>query len=168
MQSEYLASHQNLRYRVSQSVAFVFSKRQILRAKKLLDLLDRVLWPEIRSFHLIGIRRQVFIMCMAHRAPCSYFLCACSFVPQVAMPDCQSDSQRSARVAGSWLNPDVFKRSFAQDASIADTVQRDATGHAKPLQAGFLVNVSCHLQHHFFSDLLNASSKIHFALRYVG
>ena len=57
------------------------------------------------------------------------------------MPDEQRRAQRAAGVAGGGLDPDVLERALAQDAAVADAVQRDAAGQAEFFEPGQLVGV---------------------------
>ena len=52
-----------------------------------------------------------------------------------------ADAERAAGVAGRRLNPDVLERPFAQDAAVADAVERHAAGQAQVLHAGLRVDV---------------------------
>ena len=80
------------------------------------------------------------------------------------MPDCQSDADRSTSVARCGLDPNIFKGPFAQDAAVGDAVERHSARHTETLQPRFLVHISNHLEHRFFSNGLDAAGKIHFAL----
>ena len=51
------------------------------------------------------------------------------------MPDEQRRAQRAAGVARGRLNPDVLERPLAQDAAVADAVERHAAGQAQVLHA---------------------------------
>ena len=81
------------------------------------------------------------------------------------MPEAQRHAERAAGIAGRRLNPDLLERAFAQDAAVADAVQRDAAGQAQVAHAGFAVRERGHLQHHLFGDLLDRPREIHLALR---
>ena len=77
------------------------------------------------------------------------------------MPYQHRDSQRAACVSRCWLNPNVFKRAFADQDAVGDTVQRDAARHAQISLAGGLVQMFCSLQNDFFGDRLDRRSQIH-------
>ena len=52
------------------------------------------------------------------------------------MPDEQRGSERTARVAGGGLNPQILERAFAEDAAVRHAVERDASREAQFLLAG--------------------------------
>ena len=84
------------------------------------------------------------------------------------MPYRQGDSDRPPGIARRRLNPDVFKRAFAQNPSVADAVERDSACQTQAFHAGFFVGIARHVQHHFFGDDLYAAGKVHVLLRQFG
>ena len=81
------------------------------------------------------------------------------------MPDAQRGAEGAAGIARGRLNPNLIEGLLAQDAPVADAVQRDAAGQTQIAQAGLAPREARHLQHHFLGDVLNRSRKIHFTLR---
>src|SRR4051812_40409784 len=79
------------------------------------------------------------------------------------MPQAHRDTERAARVSGRGLNPDLVERALAEDATVANAVQRHAAGETKIARAGLAVSESRDLQHHFFRDVLNRPRQVHFA-----
>ena len=57
-----------------------------------------------------------------------------ALVAQQLVPDEQRRAERAAGVAGGRLDPDVLERPLAQDAAVADAVQRHAAGQAQVLR----------------------------------
>ena len=62
-------------------------------------------------------------------------------LPSVAMPGEQRRAERTACVAGRRLNPQSLERALAQEAAVADAVQRDAAGQAQVVAAPSRVSV---------------------------
>src|SRR6266545_3722842 len=83
------------------------------------------------------------------------------------MPDCESDTNRAAGITSRGLNPDIFKRTFAQDAAIGNAIKGDTSSHAKTLHVCLFVNMADHLEHDFFSNSLDAARQIHITLGYL-
>src|SRR5438105_7942808 len=83
----------------------------------------------------------------------------------MTMPDAQRDAERAAGIAGRRLNPDLVEDPLAQDAPVADAVERDSASEAQVAQAGLPLREARHLQHHLFGDLLHRAREIHLALR---
>ncbi len=80
------------------------------------------------------------------------------------MPDELCDPQRAPGVAGSRLDPDGSEWSFAEDPSVADTVQGHSACKAEVVQAGFLVERGGLTQHDLLDDLLNGARQVHLSL----
>ena len=81
------------------------------------------------------------------------------------MPQAERHAQRAAGVAGRRLHPHLLERPLAQDAAVADAVERDAAGQAQVAHPGLAVRERGHLQHHLFGDVLNRARQVHLALR---
>ena len=82
------------------------------------------------------------------------------------VPDEQRRAERAAGVAGGRLDPDVLERPLAQDAAVADAVERDAAGQARGSSRPVsLVHVARHAQHDLFGHLLDRRGEVHLALR---
>src|SRR5262245_10138164 len=84
------------------------------------------------------------------------------------MPQTQGDAQCTTRITGGWLNPNLIEHPISQDATVSDTVERDAAGEAQVAHAGFASCEAAHLEHDFFGDVLNRPREVHFALRQLG
>ena len=101
------------------------------------------------------------------------FPCACPFRTeprffQMPVPQRQRDAKGSARIARGRLDPDLIERPVAKDPAVADAVERHAAGQAQIAQTGFAMRECSHLEHHFFSDVLNRPREIHLPLRQLG
>ncbi len=70
-----------------------------------------------------------------------------------------------AGIARGRLNPDILERPFAQDAAIADAIERHAAGQHQVLHAGARVDMPRTAQHHILGHGLDRGGQIHFALR---
>ena len=70
------------------------------------------------------------------------------------MPDQQGDSQGTAGISRSRLDPDLLKRSLAGDAAVGHAVQGHAARQAEIPGAGDFVSMAGRFQHDFFHDLL--------------
>ena len=80
------------------------------------------------------------------------------------MPEAQCDSQRPAGVASRRLDPDLVEDALAQDATVADAVERDPACQAEVIQPGFAVGEASHLHHDLFGDLLHGAREVHLEL----
>ena len=76
----------------------------------------------------------------------------------------ESSPNGAAAVAGRGLDVNLFKWRLAQDFSVGNTIQGDATGHAQPFQARGLVGVLRHVQDCFLDHRLNARRHIRIIL----
>src|SRR3954452_11951758 len=81
------------------------------------------------------------------------------------MPDKQSRAECTARIAGCRLDPNLFKRAFAQNASVPNAVEGDTAGEDQVLHSGFAMSVLRHVQHDLFRDSLDRRCKVHLTLR---
>src|SRR5215213_1091491 len=81
------------------------------------------------------------------------------------VPDGQRGAERSTGISRRRLYPDPLERTFAQDATVRNAVERDTSGQAKICLAGFFMCAPRHSQHRFFSHDLNAGREIHVFLR---
>ena len=86
-------------------------------------------------------------------------------VVQQLVPDEERDTERPAGVAGRRLNPQILERSLAEDAAVADTVERDAAGEAQVLHPRLLVYVAGTPEHDLLSHFLDGRGDIHIAMR---
>ena len=84
---------------------------------------------------------------------------------EMPVPEAQRHAERAAGIAGRRLDPDLLERAFAQDAAVADAVERHAAGQAQIAHAGLAMRERGHLQHHLFGDVLDRPRQVHFALR---
>ena len=66
--------------------------------------------------------------------------------------------------AAGYLDPDIFKGTFPQDATVPHTIQGDSTGQNQIRLVGLLVNMADHLEEDFFTDFLDRGGNIHFSL----
>ena len=130
--------------RMGSLLASIFSKASARLCQELLDLLVGELGSEISTLH-----------CIAWLA-----VPADGYLPrllEVAMPDELRDTERAAGIAGGRLNPDLLERPFAQQAAVADAVERDAARHAQRLGAGFLLRGPGHAEHDLFAHDLDTT-----------
>src|SRR5262249_40822146 len=164
MQANYLLLCKKSCDYVRQLVSFVLLIRQRAISQELFDLFFAVPRPEQRSLHSVRVRRQ--FVDITRRAPRSGFFRAHARLAEVAMPDREGNTKRASSIPRCRLNPNRIKWPFAEDATIAYTVERHPARHAQPVQASPFVRVHSHLQHHFFSDDLDTSRQIHGLLRY--
>src|SRR5204862_5348429 len=93
--------------------------------------------PEVRAVHAVGLRLR-----------------DAARLIEIPVPQRERDTDRPARVAGGRLNPDPIERPFAQDASVADAIERHAAGQAQIAEAGLAMRERGHLQHRLFGDVL--------------
>ena len=80
------------------------------------------------------------------------------------VPDEQRHAQRAAGVPRRRLDPDVVERPLAQDAPVADAVERDAAGQAELAQPGLGVDVARRPQHRLLGNRLDRRGDVHLAL----
>ena len=76
----------------------------------------------------------------------------------------ERDADGAAGVAGSRLDPQALEGPFAQQAPVADAVERDAAREAEVLHAGLAVHVARHPQHDLLGHLLHGGREVHLAL----
>src|SRR5688572_818176 len=86
---------------------------------------------------------------------------------KLPMRDQLSDAKRTTRVTSRRLNPQALERSFAQQAAIANAVERDATREHQILETRLLMRGARHAQHDLLADDLDRSCQIHLLLREV-
>ena len=84
------------------------------------------------------------------------------------IPQCQSNSQSPTRIAGGRLDPNIFKGALAQNAAIADAIERHPASHAQILEPGLLMDRAGDAQHDLLGDDLARARDIHLALRQRG
>ena len=77
------------------------------------------------------------------------------------------DAERAASIAGSGLNPDVLERTFAEQAPVANAVERDAAGKTEIVRARHLLRRLCHAQHDFLGHHLHRPREVHLLLRQI-
>src|ERR1044072_5283930 len=77
------------------------------------------------------------------------------------VPDCKRGTERSTGVTCRRLDPKLRERTFAQDATVRNAIERNTSGQTKIRLSSFLMRASRHSQHRFFSDDLNAGREIH-------
>src|ERR1044072_8500883 len=87
------------------------------RIKKLPDLVVAVGWSKIGALHAVA-------MTAAHTRDVS-------LTTDILVPRRQSSAERSAPTPRNRLNPDILERPFTQNFSIADTVERHASGQTQ-------------------------------------
>ena len=75
---------------------------------------------------------------------------------QQMVPDESGGPEGTAGVAGGWLDPDVFKRAFAEQPAVGDTVECDSARKHQIFHPGALVHVPGDPEHSFFRDSLDA------------
>src|SRR3989442_3810517 len=92
--------------------------------------------------------------------PCARRFRAEARLLEMAVPQREGDPDRAARVTRGRLNPDLIEELLAQDASIADTVERDAAGQTQILHAGFAAGAGRPPGPPFFRDLLDRARPI--------
>ena len=80
------------------------------------------------------------------------------------MPQGESNPQRSTGISSGGLNPDLFEWALAQQAPIADAIQRDATSEAQPRRTCVAVRGTCHAQHDVLDHLLHRPGEVHLSL----
>src|SRR5688500_6334269 len=84
---------------------------------------------------------------------------------QMAVPNQLCHTQRTARITGGRLDPQLLERSFAENPTVADAVERHATRETQVLHSGFAMDRACHAQHDLFADHLHGPRKVHLLLR---
>src|SRR5262249_6884961 len=97
--------------------------------------------------------------------PCARGFRTGSRFAAIAVPEAERDAERAARVACRRLDPDLIEDALAQDAAVADAIERDAACQTEIAQSGLALREARHLDHHLFGDLLNRARQVHFALR---
>src|SRR5262249_56843652 len=81
-----------------------------------------------------------------------------------AMARKQGGPDRAARITGGGLNPQTAERPLAQDAAIANAVQRHPTGQAEVLAAGVTVERASQAEHHFLGHFLDRPRRVQLEL----
>ena len=76
------------------------------------------------------------------------------------MPNQLGDPKRTARIACCRLDPQSCERSFPENAPVANTVQRNATGQAQSLQMRFFVERLDQLQSNVLGSGLDTSGDV--------
>src|SRR5262245_32236875 len=99
------------------------------------------------------------------RDPGSFAFRAQARFAEVTMPDRKSNPDGASRVTRRGLDPDVVKHPFTQEQAVRHTVERHPPGQAELFHPGLAPNITRHLQHYFFRNLLDAPGEVHFPLR---
>src|SRR5688500_8938878 len=81
------------------------------------------------------------------------------------MPDKQCRAQGAAGIARRGLNPNVVKRTLAQDTSVGHTIERHASGQTEVLHSGLRMDIPRGSQHDLLGHLLDRGREIHITLR---
>src|SRR2546423_317434 len=81
------------------------------------------------------------------------------------MPAEKSGAQGATGVACCRLDPDFFERTVAQDAAVADAVERNAARQTQLPLPRQVVRMSGYPQHDFFSHRLDRARDVEMALR---
>ena len=87
---------------------------------------------------------------------------------QQLMPHEPGRSERSARVAGRGLDPNIVERPFAQQPPIGHAIQGNAAGQHQISLHRFFMQIAAEPQHHVFRHHLDACRQIHVPLQQVG
>src|SRR5262249_51178117 len=123
-------------------------------------------WTKERSAHRVAVRRHTLGTAgAAGTLPRPQLLGARAGHARMAMGEAQRDAERASRIAGRRLDPEIFERSLALNASVAHAVQPPPARHTELLETGPFVRCPRHPEHHFFGDVLNRSREVELALR---
>lgn len=77
------------------------------------------------------------------------------------------DTERATGVAGGGLDPQALEWSLAEEPTVADAVQRDATREHEILEPGLAVRRARHPEHDLFADNLDRAREVHLTLGQV-
>jgi hypothetical protein len=83
----------------------------------------------------------------------------------VAVRDELRYTQRATGVTRCRLDPDFAERTFAQNSTVAHTIERNTAGQAKIRQTGEAVRGARHAQHDLFANILYRARQIQLTLR---
>src|ERR1700723_1881929 len=78
----------------------------------------------------------------------------------------ERSAERPTSVAGSGLNPDIFKVAIAPDFAVGDAVERHASCETEIADSGFGCERARQPEDHFLGDRLDGSRQVRIALRY--
>src|SRR5512138_1933851 len=80
------------------------------------------------------------------------------------MPDQLGDADRTSRVAGCGLNPQLLEWALAQQATIPDAVERYPSREAQAVGAGLTVHGTGHAEHDLLAHHLDRPGEVHVPL----
>ena len=80
------------------------------------------------------------------------------------VPRLEGSTESAAGVTGGRLDPNLVEHTCALKFAVCHTVERDATGEAKPVFAGHLAGLFGQAQHHLADDLLHRGGDVHVPL----
>src|SRR5690606_34064530 len=116
------------------------------RVQEALDLLGRELWAEVGA--LLRVSPAVGL----------------AWLGEMPVPDELGHAERSTRVAGGRLDPELLDRAVAEEAPLPPAVLRHTAREAEPVEHGLLVHRTRHSEHGLFAHVLNGPGEVHLPL----
>ena len=104
-------------------------------------------WPQKGTFHQVAVSIEL------------------AAFAEEQVPSRKSRPDRAAGVACCRLNPDVLEHAVAQNLSVCDAVERDATRKTEAVETVLARECTGKPKHHLFRNFLNRGRDVHMKLR---